>query len=348
MSLSRCLTLLTVAVVLSATSRPAESQVRTFRAPAHGGYAINYCGMDSSTCGEGVATAWCRSQSYDYATEWAATAGAETTTTVRLEDGVFCQGAACEAFASITCGGGVQRFTMPRIGAAGRATVLEPGRRSEAVAYETVEASMLIPGCHQREPGIFLCESMHEYQHCRTLMGMNRVHSCRAGLAFDGGFAIPVSPDSDEYQLRVKSDAEIRVTHGERGIGRVRGEAEVSVSFDQPETENPAWCLQRDRYVYYPTGPKGGLAEIDDTNECAEPIATNFGPNEDDVLIAYDLCDSFAAWGDQLTHTIDVVVAALFYLDSASPAFLAQYGASSTILAPYLAVKAPLAIDCRQ
>jgi hypothetical protein len=229
----------------------------------------------------------------------------------------------------------------------GRATVIEPSRRSAAVAYETVEVRTLIPGCHQREPGVYLCETVHEYQHCRTLMQRGQVFSCRAGLAFDGGFAMPVAPKPGEYQLDLRSNLEIRVENGKRGDGRVKGEASAEVSFRPPATQNSLWCLQRDRYIYYPTGPKGGIGEVDDTAACDTPITARIEPNEDDILVAYELCNSFAAWGSELTHSVDLLVGAIFGLGSSSPAFLDQYGSSTALIAPYLTVSAPVTIECK-
>ena len=94
-----------------------------------------------------------------------------TSTTVRLDDGVICRGAQCEAFASITCAMETPAFRMPTLGSSVHTTVLEPGLRDVEAAIEPAEFQVLIPGCHQREPGVFLCETVLEYQHCRTLMG---------------------------------------------------------------------------------------------------------------------------------------------------------------------------------
>jgi hypothetical protein len=237
---------------------------------------------------------------------------------------------------------------MPRLGAAGLATVIAPSRRSAANTFEAVEVEVLVPGCHQREPGVFLCETVHEYQHCRTLMKSGKVFSCRAGLAFDGGFATPIAAGQGDYTLEMDSSAHIRVEQGQRGEGKLRGEAEFEIAFALPALEKTSWCLQRDRYIYYPTGPKGGIGEIDDNADCDVPITGEIRPHEDDLLNAYDLCNSFSAWGSELDHTMDVIVAALFNIGSSSPRFLAEHGSSSTIMAPYLTVKAPVRIDCRE
>ncbi len=237
---------------------------------------------------------------------------------------------------------------MPRLGAAGLATVIAPSRRNAAVVIDESQLSVIIPGCHQRQPGVYLCETSHEYQHCRTLLRAGKIFSCRAGLAFDGNFADPYPADPDEYLLDVRSDAEIRVEPGRRGEGRVRGEATALIQFMPPAAQQGVWCLQRDRYVYHYTGPRGGLGEISDTQSCETPIELSFEPHDDNVLMAYDACASFAAWGSELEEEMDVLVSALFQIGSASPKFLQEHGASTTIVAPYVIVKAPVRIECRE
>ena len=195
----------------------------------------------------------------------------------------------------------------------------------------------------QREPGVFLCETVLEYQHCRTLMGEGKIFGCRAGLAFDGGFAEPIAAEADDYELDVRSNAEMVVTHGQRGEAKVRGTARVEVTFGLPPLEAGDRCLQRDRYVYYPTGPKGGLGEIDDIDECDAPIQATVVPNEDDALQAYDMCDVFAAWGGEIEQPIELLVAALFHVDSSAT----FSDAGSRIVAPYVTVRAPMKVSCQ-
>ena len=178
-------------------------------------------------------------------------------------------------------------------------------------------------------------------------MQSGRIFGCRAGLAFDGGSVQPEMAEPGQYELSVDSDAEVRVEQGARGQGRIRGEVRVEVAFQPPAKEQGVWCLQRDRYVYYPTGPKGGMSEIDDTDDCELPIEVTFAPHEDDLLQAYDLCTSFDAWGTELEQPIDLLVAAVFHIGSASPKFLQQHGSSTAMLARYLTVKAPMRIECR-
>jgi hypothetical protein len=225
-----------------------------------------------------------------------------------------------------------------------RAVVLSPNLRDVETALEPTEYRVLIPGCHQREPGVFLCETVHEYQHCRTLMGARKVFSCRAGLAFDGGFAEPIAAAPDDYELDVRSNAEMVVTRGQRGEAKVRGDARVEVTFAVPHVDIGARCVQRDRYVYYPTGPKGGLGEIDDVDECEAPLAATVAPHEDDALQAYDMCDVFAAWGGEIEQPLELLVAALFHVGT-SAAFSEDAG--TRIVAPYVTVHAPMKVSCQ-
>ena len=348
MSPSRWLPLCFAAAAAAGLTVPASGQtVRTFAQPMHEGLPINYCDAAGEVCGAQVATRWCRAQGYDYASDWAATPGIDVTTmTIRLDDGWICRGAQCEAFASITCSAQGQTFRMPTLGAAARATVISPSRRGVEAAIAPLEYQVLIPGCHQREPGVFLCETVHEYQHCRTLMHAGKVFGCRAGLAFDGAFAEPIAAAADDYELELRSTAKLTVEHGQRGAGQVKGNVRFEISFAVPSVGESTWCLQRDRYFYYPTGPKGGLAEIGDTTDCGEPISGTIVPHEDDVLQAYDMCDAFAAWGSELEQPIELMVAALFHVAGTNPTF--TDGSPSTIVAPYVTIRAPMQVSCEQ
>jgi hypothetical protein len=327
---------------------PGAAQVRTFTNPMHEGLAVNYCIAGGEICGERVAMDWCRAQGYGHASKWTATRGADATNaTVRLDDGWICRGAQCEAFASITCGAEGRTFRMPTIGPARRAMLISPSRRSAENAVAPLEYQVLIPGCHQREPGVFLCETVHEYQHCRSLMSTGRVFGCRAGLAFDGNFADPIAAGPDRHDLSVRSTAVVTVERGQRGAGVAKGDARFEIRFAVPDADRGA-CLQRDRYVYYSTGPKGGLAEIDDTRDCAAPISGVIAPHEDDVLQAYDMCEAFAAWGSELEQPIELLVAALFHVAPADPALAHRRGIVSSIVAPYFTIRAPMQVVCNE
>lgn len=238
-------------------------------------------------------------------------------------------------------------FTMPTLGSAAKATVLAPDLRSEAGALEASEYRVLIPGCMQQEPGVFICKSILEYQHCRTLMIARLVFSCRAGLAFDGGFAEPRMAEESDYTLELESNATVRVTLGDRGMGQIRGKARLALALEPPADVEDASCLQRDSYVYYPTGPDGGTAVFGEPQDCDATIEHEFEANEDDLIRAYDLCESFAAWGSEIDDSIDILIAGLFQMRSASPEFSARHEGGRAVIAPYVHVEAPLGIDCR-
>ena len=207
---------------------------------------------------------------------------------------------------------------------------------------------MLVPGCYQTEPGIMLCGTVHEHQHCRSLLASGKVLGCRAGLAFEGAFATPIAALEGSYELDVRSRASARVFEGRRGEGRLRGDVEFSVSFAVPAgPASAADCLQRDRYLYFPSGPRGGLAEVGDTQDCAAPITGRFEPHEDDLLHAYDLCAARRAWGEETQGTVELLVAGLYHFEAAPAAIDAGTSASPRIVAPYVTVRAPLSIDCR-
>jgi hypothetical protein len=334
-------------LVLAATSSNAE--VRSFQNPQHQGYRLDYCQSFGQVCGERVATQWCRGQGYEYASDWAVDNDiGELISTIRLDDERICREFQCDGFASITCGREGRTIRLPNLGAATRATVLTPDLRGTAPAIMPVEVQVLVPGCFQTEPGILLCGTIHEYQHCRTLFAAGKVLGCRAGLAFDGAFANPVAAQPEAYALTLRSSASAAVDRGRRGEGRLRGEAEYSVSFSVPENGGVSeTCLQRDRYVYHPTGPTGGSSEIGETAACDEPIAGTFEPHEDDLLAAYDLCEARQAWGTEIEGAIELMAAGLFYLETRTASASGPATSPARIVAPHVTIRAPLSIDCR-
>lgn len=336
--------------VAAAVAVPAGAQLRTFERPQLNGLDVSYCGAAPDSCGERMAAAWCRSVGYEYASDWAARAGIDAASrAIRQDDGAVCAGAACESFATITCGREAETFAAPVLGAAAtNATVLSPNLRTTQTVLEAAEYRVLIPGCSQQDPGVFVCDSVLEFQHCRTLMISRMIDWCEADFAFEGNFAEPRVASPENYELSVDSDARVRVTRGDRGWGQIRGEAEIELSIRPPIDNDGAWCLQRDRYVYYPTGPMGGMSDIGESGECEEPIEFSFEAHEDDLVRAYDLCESFAAWGLEIQDEIEVIVAGLFQIRSASPSFAQAHGGGRAVIAPYVNVEAPLKIECRE
>jgi hypothetical protein len=251
----------------------------------------------------------------------------------------------CDPNAS-TCEQQGKVYSLPAMGPAGRATVLSPDLRTTEVALDPAEYQVLIPGCAPIGPGVFACDSIHQYQHCRTLMFSNMVFSCHAPNPLDGNFAEARPAAAQEYELEVDSSARIKVTQGVRGFGQARGEAKVVLAIQPPQEVPGGWCLQRDRFLFFPTGPDGGVSTLDDTADCEAPLEFSFKPHDDDIVRAYDMCEEFAAWDSQLEETIEVVAAGLFHMRSADPAFVAQHESGVAIVAPYVRVSAPLRIDC--
>lgn len=313
------------------------------------GYRLDYCQEFGRVCGERVATQWCREQGFEYASDWAIDrdlGGAQPT--MRLDDESVCQGHQCDAFTDITCGREGRSFRLPDLGAVTRATVITPDRTGTAPMLMPVEVKLLVPGCHQWEPGVLLCESVHDYQHCRTLLGDGKVLGCRAGLAFEGAFAQPYPAAPETYEVSLRSRVSARVQRGRRGEGRLRGEARYRVKLDVPERGRAAGtCLQRDRYVYRPTGPQGGLSSIGETAGCDDFIEGSFSAHEDDLFHAYDVCDARDAWGSKVEIATELMVAGLFHFASLTAADFASRDTSS-IVAPFLTLRAPVSVDCRK
>ena len=325
-----------------------QAEVRTYRNPMHQGYRLDYCQAFGQACGERVATQWCREQGYQYASDWAIDRDiGEGQPTARLDDDNVCQGHQCDGFADITCGREGRSFRLPNLGAATRSTVITPDRSGTAPSLMPVEVQLLVPGCHQWEPGILLCETVHEYQHCRTLLRDGKVLGCRAGLAFDGAFAEPRAASPGTYDVALRSRVNATVYEDRRGEGRLRGEARYKVEFNIPEYGTSGGiCLQRDRYVYQPTGPEGGLSTIDETSDCDESIEGRFSPHEDDLYRAYDLCDARDAWGSKIDTATDLMVAGLFHFASPTASESGSYG-DSNIIAPFVTLRAPISVDCK-
>jgi hypothetical protein len=325
----------------------ADAQTRTFDEPLHEGLPIDYCGASPASCGEAIAAAWCEEQGFDTATDWSARAGTGAASrSVRFDDGAVCEGTLCESFATITCLGQQATFMAPRLGAAGRAAVVAPGAQTTEVAIDQAELELLMPGCSQRVSGVFVCDSIIEHEHCRTLMISRMVYSCRIEAPFAGEPVEPHAAAPEEYRLQVDSSAEVRVTRGSRGFGRIRGRAAVELAYPWPAGTGDIVCVARRIRIYAMTGPDGGSSELGEPAPCEEPMEFRFEPHKDDLLRAYDLCDAFAAWGDGLEDSIDVLAAVMFEVRPSAAAGSSSGGRSASV-APFVIVTAPLAIDCR-
>jgi hypothetical protein len=328
-----------------ALAQPPSGQLQTYLNPVQEGYRLAYCDVGGKLCGEPVASAWCRAQGFEKASDWkvAEQIGASEPT-MTVVGGRLCSSAACDGFSLITCARETRTFRGPNIASLMNSTVLTPDQRTVEAPITSVEYQLLVPGCHQREPGVLLCETLHDYQHCRTLFAAGVIMGCRAGLAFDGDIADAHVAALDSYHLDLRSSAAATVYQGRREQGKAKGEARYAVRFEPPAGGT---CLQRDRYVYYPTGPQGGVSTIDATAACKEPVSGRFAPHEDDLLRVYDLCTAKAAWGSRIESSIELLVAGLYYMmppttDPSSAPLTAH------IDAPYLTISAPLRVDCHR
>ncbi|MEE9570832.1 MAG: hypothetical protein V3W02_03935, partial [Gammaproteobacteria bacterium] len=73
-----------------------------------------------------------------------------------------------------------------------------------------------------------------------------------------------------------------------------------------------------------------------------------YSPHEDDLLFAYGLCESRRAWGTRIEATTDLVVAGVFHFTQATASSGAGHAGASRSVAPYLAIRAPLQVTCRE
>lgn len=234
------------------------------------------------------------------------------------------------------------------LGAAGENTLLTTGRQVTEVVLEGSAEQVTVPGCRQVAPGRMLCGMLQDYQHCRTLLVSSMVDSCRIEVAFSSGAIEPRAAEPGTYELTVESGARVRINQKQRGFGQARGNASVELLFDLPaESAPPAWCLQRSQYLYFATGPDGGLPEIEDAEPCDKPLTFSFKAHSDDMTRAWDLCETFAAWGEEVEDSMEIMAAAVFHIRSSAPEFNARYPDGAATIARYVTVTAPLTIECR-
>ena len=307
----------------------------------HRGKPLTYCSVDGSVCGADFAHQWCIEQGYERASNWtlAENAAVIASPSNRANNR--------NGFSTVTCAREGTQFRAPRIGLLARSTVIAPDRRGTSMATAPVRYQVGLPGCSQREPGVFLCETAHDYQMCRSLLQSGQVYGCRAGMAFASGFAKPVSISTGEADLSVDSNAVATVHRDRRGRGKLRGDVEFQMLIPVPDVSQEMMCLQRDRYVYYPTGPMGGLSGIEQTGDCEDPVRGEFEPHEDDLLRAWDLCAAENAWGHEIEQPIEVLVAGLFhFIDADIAGTIKGATAAPNIIAPYATVRAPMRVRC--
>jgi hypothetical protein len=320
-----------------------------FRSPSFEGYRLDYCKSSGSECGERVATEWCVTQGYEYASDWGLERGiGGLQPTISVDNSRVCQGDQCDGFTAITCGREERVFRVPSLGGNTRGTVFTPDRSQAAPAVTRTEIQIVVPGCSQLEPGVLLCHSVPEYQYCRSLLQDGYILGCRARLGLDGAIADLHEATAGSYELSLRARASVTIDQGTRGDGRVRGETRYDVTFAIPEhTEATESCLQRDRYEYHQTGPSGGSSKIYESADCDESIEGSFSPHEDEILRAYDLCESRRAWGTKIEGTTERIVAGIFHFSAVTASSASDGAAASRSAATYLAIAAPLEVICR-
>jgi hypothetical protein len=253
----------------------------------------------------------------------------------------------CDA-ATNSCSEQATGFTAPVLGPSGRTTVLSPSRRTTEGSLEGSAEHVSVPGCALIAAGTMVCETIYEFQHCRTLMISSMVDSCRIEQAFASGYIEPRAAAPGSFALTVESSARVMIKRDSRGFGQARGSAVVELNLNLPEeSAPPGRCLQRDQYLYFATGPKAGIPEIEDTEPCDTPLTFSFRAHDDDLMRAWNLCDTFSAWGGELEDSIEILAAGIFHVRSAAPDFAARYPGGAATIARYVTVKAPLTIDCR-
>ncbi len=342
---------LAVLTLLAGSIAPeARAERRTFVNPSFQGYRLDYCKASGRECGERIATAWCVVQGYEYASVWEIDrdiGGREPT--VHLDNRYVCERDQCNGFASIACGREESALNMLNWGWAARSTIFTPDRQEAVTAIALPEVQAVAPGCSQLEPGVLLCQSAPDYEHCRTLLEAGYVLGCRAALGLDGAVTGLRQAASGSYKLSLRARASVTVDRRSRGDGRISGETRYRVTFAIPERADlEETCLQRDRYEYHQTGPLGGWSEIHEADDCDEPIVGRYSPHEDDLQYAYGLCEGRRAWGTRIEATTDLVVAGVFHFTQATASSGAGHAGASRSVAPYLAIRAPLQVTCRE
>jgi hypothetical protein len=82
----------------------AQAETKTFVSPKFGGNMLDWCMNWGTGCGTEAATAWCKTEGFDVATDasQAVDIGASTPTKL-IATGEVCDQSYCDGFASVTC-----------------------------------------------------------------------------------------------------------------------------------------------------------------------------------------------------------------------------------------------------
>ncbi len=321
---------------------------QTFQKPVYQGYRLDYCNASGGDCGERIATAWCVVQGFEHASDWGIDRDiGASQPTISLDNRDVCDHQQCDGFTEITCGSEESVLRMRDTWGLTRSTVFSADGEQVVRAVTSPEAQQVSLDCSQLDPGVLLCQSAPGYQHCRTLLEAGQVLGCRAALGIDGPVAGLHEASAGNYELLLRAKASVTVNRRRSGEGRIRGETRYRVTFAIPErTDIAETCLQRDRYEYHQTGPNGGTSEIFEAADCDDPIEGRFSPHEDDLQYAYGLCEGHRAWGSRIEATTDLVVAGIFHFTEITAT--ADAAAASRSVTPYLAIRAPLQVNCSE
>ncbi len=348
MDLRHPLPILALLLMVAGVPADAEAEERTFHNPSAEGYRLDYCSTTGRDCGERIATEWCVTRGYEYASEWSVDSNiGDLQPTVRIDSRTVCRDRQCDGFSAITCGREVEKFNLPDLGTHTRSTVFTRDGRQAAPTVARNEVTLVVPGCSQLEPGELLCQTLEHYNDCRDLLQQGYGLRCLVELDLDQAVANLVEAQSGGFDLSLSGRPKVTVTQGDRGEGKIRGTARYRVNFEIPGLgEVTERCVQRDQYEYHQTGPAAGIATITPTDNCREPLKGRFSPNDDDLLYAYDLCEVERAWGSEIASTSELIVASVFHLSAATASAANGDRNESLTVAPYLSIAAPIEIVC--
>ena len=348
MNLRQSLPILAFFLTVTTASTIATAEERTFHNPSAEGYRLDYCSTTGRDCGERIATEWCATRGFEYATDWTVDSNiGDLQPTLRIDSLTVCRDRQCDGFSAITCGREVERFNVPNLGTYTRSTVFTPDGRRAAPMVASNEVTLVVPGCTQFEPGVLLCETLENYDHCRGLLQEGYGLRCLAALDLDAAVPTLEEAQPGSFDLSLSGRASVTVRHGYRGQGEIRSTIRYRANFEIPgHGQGLENCVQRDQYEYHQTGSEAGRASISPTDNCDKPLEGRISPNDDDLLYAYDLCEVERAWGGEVENSSDLIVASIFHFSAATASAERGDASESRTVAPYLSIRAPVAITC--
>ncbi|MGI9259723.1 MAG: hypothetical protein ACR2QQ_12890 [Gammaproteobacteria bacterium] len=348
MNLRQTLPVFAFSLIAATVSTNAAAEERTFHNPSAEGYRVDFCSTSGRNCGERIATEWCVTRGFEYASAWEVDSNiGDLQPTFRMDSQTVCRDRQCDGFTEITCGREIEQFSVPDLGIYTRSTVFTPDGRQAAPTVATNEVTLVVPGCTQYEPGELLCQTLDNYDHCRGLLQEGYGLRCHAALNLDESVPNLEEAQSGSFDLSLRGRPTVTVSQGLRGEGKIRGTARYRVDLEIPDhDEGLESCVQRDHYEYHQTGPDAGVSAISPADDCRESLEGRFSPNEDDLLYAYDVCEVERAWGREVESTSDLIVASVFHFSAATASADDRAPNKSRTVAPYLSISAPIEIVC--